>query len=480
MDLPRTIVLLLALAAGCTALDFFGFRDDAPLHVVSRPDGYPTALFGAQIAPTFYHEGDEIADLVAVSGGRSTPTIFYRLSSGGDLVDVADPWDEYLMSDKGAAESAGSGAALAGLPTWADRRDGALSLVTGCVAIGEPDAQNVHVDCEQGGTELDLPGADTGEADVAGFGREVAAIRPTNGAGWLLAASSDRFVTVFSAATSTDRSAPMYPAFDGGPDRPIVEVAAGALADRRIFVAAATADEENGVPPRVHLFLEDAPASPGFTEVACVDRPDEAGFGGAMTTGDLELDGDDELIVSAGAAEGRVDAVYVYEVADLAAAAPTCAGDAPGPTAIAVPGDGPLDVSCRPDGACDFGAALAVGDLATDDGGPELIVGAPGARVDGKSGAGAVYVFRGADLMADGTAEVAGRVADSAPEKGQRFGGGVAAAAMAGREELIVGAIGKGKVFIAYCTGVGEDIEDGADVTSNARGKVVSTRCRPR
>jgi hypothetical protein len=172
--------------------------------------------------------------------------------------------------------------------------------------------------------------------------------------------------------------------------------------------------------------------------------------------------------------------VYVYRISDLAGAAPTCDGDAPAPIAMITPGGGPLDVDCLAGEACDFGAALAVGDLATDDDGPELIVGAPGAKVDGIGDAGAAYVYRGADLLADGTAPVAGQVADSTPEENQRFGGGVAAAPMAGRAELLVGAVGKGRVFIAYCTGVGEDIEEGADVTRNATGEVVSTRCRPR
>jgi len=271
----------------------------------------------------------------------------------------------------------------------------------------------------------------------------------------------------------------MYPAYGGEPDGPIAAIAAGALSDERFFVAAATGDADGGVPPRVHVFLEDAPASPNADEVACVDRAGEEGFGGVMTTGDLDRDGDDELIVSAGAAEGRVDAVYVYEIDELTADAPTCAGDAPEPAAVAEAGGGPLDVACET-GTCLFGTALAVGDIATDDEGPELIVGAPGAQVDGFDAAGAVYVFRGAELMADGTAAVAGRIADSSPEKGQRFGGGLAASPMAGREELLVGAIGQGKLFIAFCTGVGEDIEEGADVTRNAKGEVVSTRCRPR
>lgn len=480
MKMQITAALLLVVLAGCTARDFFGYRDDAPLHAIARPDGYPSSLFGARLAPTFLHDGDGFADFVAASAGRTTPTIFYRLSSNGNLANVNEPWDEYLMNDKGLAEDTGSGASLAGLPTWAERDGGGLALITGCVAIGEDEVNNVHIYCMQDGTEIDLPGTATGEANADGFGHALAAVRPTGGASWLLAAASRRFVTVFSAASGWDRSVPMYPRYDGTLDWPIVAIAAGTLADDRIFVAAATLDAEEGTPPRVHLFLEGAPASRDFTEVACINRSGEDGFGGVMTTGDLDRDGDDELIVSAGPAEDRTDAVYVYRVGELAAAAPTCNGEAAEPAAIAVPGDGALDVSCQPDAACEFGAALAVGDLATDDDGPELIVGAPGAKVDRVRGAGAVYVFRGADLAADGTAEVAGRVADSAPEKDQRFGGGVAAAVVAGRQELIAGATGKGKLFIAYCTGVGEDIEEGADVTRNAKGKVVSTRCRPR
>lgn len=479
----RNTALALAAAgllAGCTARDFFGYRDDAPLHAIERPGDFPTVTFGAQIAPTYLRGSDETADLLAVSGGRATPTVIYRLSSGGDLVDVADPWDEYLLDDTAAAKDSGSGASLAGLPTWAHPEAGGVVIRTGCVATGEPKAASVHVYCTEDGEELDIPGAWAGAGATSDFGRAIAAIPPLGAANWLLAVASERSVTVFGSASAADHSEPAFPTSGGAEVSPITEIAAGALSDGRFFVAAATSDEANGVPPRLHLFAQAAPGSPRLVQVACVDRPGEPGFGGSLAAGDLDRDGDDELIASAGAQASRVDAVYVWDVPALEAAAPVCAGDAPPPAATAVPGDGPLDIECAEGEGCGFGEALAVGDIATDDTGPELLVGAPGAAVDGVKRAGAVYVFRGAELMAAGSAAPAGRVADSAPERGQEFGGGLAAAPMAGRLELVVGAVGKGTVFVAYCTGVGEDIEAGADVTRNASGKLVSTRCRPR
>ena len=67
---------------------------------------------------------------------------------------------------------------------------------------------------------------------------------------------------------------------------------------------------------------------------------------------------------------------------------------------------------------------------------------------------------------------------DSTPVAGKAFGESLGIAPMAGRNELLVGVTGGGKVFVAFCTGVGTNIEAGADVTRDGDGKVVSTRCR--
>ncbi|MDD5309503.1 MAG: integrin alpha [Deltaproteobacteria bacterium] len=450
---PVIPALVAALACACSAYDFFGYEDNSPLHVVSRPGGYPTVLFGSEIAPTSTADADPV-DLVAVSGGSGTPTVFYKLAEGSRLVNVGDPWDEYL--DKTEADTLGSGASLAGLPVFGD------DLRSGCVAIGEPAKGNVHVDCEEGEWHADFTMSGT-----EGFGRALAPVPPVGGGPWLLAAAAKDRAWVFSSAKPVASSSAVVP-----DDGEVVELAAGRVDAGRFYLAVATKNVSYGW-NRVHVYVQGSKGLSTLTEAACLSRSADPGFGGVMATGDLNGDGADELVVADGAAEKRKDVAYVYVLSELVAAAPACEDEDVEPAAVVKPGeaDGP-DATCEE--ACGFGLALAVGDLATDDKTPELAVGAPGAAVGGKGEAGAVYVYRGAKL-----GEVAGIVADSSPESGQLFGGGVAVAPMAGRAELLAGATGKGKLFIAFCTGVGEDLEAGADVTTNAGGKVISTRCRP-
>jgi hypothetical protein len=467
-----------ALLAGCSALDFFGLEDNAPLHVIERPGDYPSAQFGRVLAPTSAIIDGSQSDFVAVSAGLGTPTVIYRLAADGKLVDVEDPWKNH-PGNTSQAQFDGSGSALAGLPLWDDAQG---QLVSGCVAIGEPHVADemgrVALRCEEQGVFVDVMSSDSGLVDEElrrWFGRELAAVPPTTGANWLLAVATRLAGVVLSSYS--EHSQILVPSHSGG-DFPgeVSEIAAGRLDDGRFFVALTTVDGAQVA--RLHLFLQDTPASPELVQVACVNRSGEAGFGGEMVSGDLDRDGNYELLVSADNSAGRVEAVYVYDVLELAAAGPECNGDAPEPLAEIAPGDGPLDVACGE--GCEFGTALAVGDIATDDDGPEVIVGAPGARVKGKNGAGAVFVYRGREVIAGGGIAVAGQVADSTPQGGHRFGGGVAVAPMAGRNELLIGVIGKGQVVIAFCTGVGEDLAAGADVTSNASGTVISTRCRPK
>jgi hypothetical protein len=432
------------------------------------------------MAPTTFRLGDETSDLVAISAGTNFPTAIYRLSHDGNLVDVEDPWDEYLTDDEVQAESSGSGSSLVGLPTWMD-----AAPFTGCFAAGEVVDENVKIICEQEKEKFTIGSSSTGEGDTTDFGRHLAAIPPLSGDAWLLAVAARSFFTVYSSslAPGEHRSVAAHPTFDGDHvPAPIVEMTAGRLADATFFVAVTTSDTDNDVPGRVHLFTQDGPGSHGMTQVACLDRGEDPGFGTVLASGDLDSDGNDELLVSASSAPDRTDAVYVWEIGDLADAAPTCTGDAPEPAAVVVPGEGPLDIRCDGSGGCEFGFAIAVGDIATDDDGPELIVGAPGAKVGGAAQAGAVFVYRGAQVMASGDEPIApeGRVAHSSPKSKHRFGASLAVAPMAGRNELLVGATGKGQVLITYCTGVGEGIENGADVTTSTGGSVVSTRCRPK
>ncbi len=476
------VVVTLAMATGgCSFLDFFGYEDNAPLHVVSRPSGYPSILFGSEMAATSYSLGEDSSDLVAVSAGPKYPTVIYRLARNGNLVDVEDPWDEYLTDDKVEAESSGSGASLVGLPTWLDTEP-----YTGCFAVGEPASNQFKVICEQDKEKFTVSALAIGETGLNEFGKKLAAIAPIAGDSWLVAAASDTTVTVFSSSLypGSNRSETVSPTYDGNPiAAPIVEMTAGVLSDDTFFVAVTTADSETSVPERVHLFTQEFSGSTQLQESACLNITGEAGFGTVLASGDLDADGSDELIVSSSSSPDRLDMVYIWSVDELLDAAPTCNSDTPNPTAYVVPGDGPYKITCDDSVSCEFGFSIVVGDIATDDEGPELIVGAPGAKVSGSSQAGAVYVYRGTEVMldgSDGSVLPASRVAHSTPEKNYRFGGGLAVAPMAGRNELLVGATGKGKMVVTYCTGTGEVLEDGADVTTNEGGSVVSTRCRPK
>jgi hypothetical protein len=480
LKIAMTAGVLALAAAGCTSFDFFGFEENAPLHIVERPEGYPSDSFGAELAPTSsVADGDQI-DVLAVAAGEGYPTVFYRLAAGGKLVDVEDPWRDYQLDSKSQAQGDGSGASLAGLPRW-DRGGGQYRH--GCVAIGEPMVADGHgrvtIVCEDNPTLLiEIMSSNspiTDEQQRQRFGQRLAAVRPLAGENWLLAVATTRVVVVYSSVEEhSELAVPSYGSGDFQGE--IIELAAGRLADGSIFLAATTVDELEVY--RLHLFTQLGPNSAAFDDVACVNRSGAAGFAGEMVAADLDRDGEDELLVSAAGVEGRDEVVHVYDVDDLASAGLECnSEEVPLLTAIE-PGDGPLDITCEE--GCDFGVALAVGDIATDDSGPELLVGAPGAKVDGKHDAGAVFVYRGAEIVDGGQPEVAGRVALSSPGGGQRFGGGVAVAPMAGRNEAIIGLTGAGKLAIAFCTEVGEDIEEGADVTSNASGSVISTRCRPK
>jgi hypothetical protein len=465
--------LLSAIAGGCSFYDFLSYEEDTGLAVIERPSGYPSAYFGAVMAGTSTAE----MDLIAVSAGTGSPTIFYQVAAQGDLVDVVDPWADYLEDELPQAIMMNSGADLAGLPTFESQG----AIVTGCVAISEPltnsDASglgkqsNVHIRCEQGPNKKTIVRPpEFGTAPE--FGKHLAAIRPGAAEPWLLAVSSHKNAMVFSAAPG---AAGKYSDLIAVPDE-IADLAAGRMDEGRFFLALGT----NSNPGRIYLFVQDAPGSPKINQVGCIERPQEPGFGGVLATGNLDSMGADELIVSAGAVANRRDAVYVYNVPlaiENFQVNSTCVGGGTELQAVVLPGAGELDVECP--AGCQFGVAMAVGDISTDPASPghELCVGAPQATVDGEDKAGAVYVYIG-DQLTKGLAPVAGQVTDSMPEKDHSFGGGVAIAPIAGRNELLVGATGKGHVFIAFCTGVGADLEQGGDLPKNADGSVISTRCR--
>jgi hypothetical protein len=491
MKLMKSVILVLIASTGCSSLNFFDYRENTGLMAVKKPDGYGSARFGAELAVT--STGD--ADYMAVSAGRGETTIFYQLAEDGVLRDLDDVYQRYptTTEDSGDrnASSRGSGAALAGLPVWTNGLGDNRKLVTGCIAVGEPDQANVVVDCQSvTSTYFDIhPGR--GEPHSKHFGQRLAAVRPgPDGGQWLLVAAGDNALAVYSSPQ--EHSDPIDPT---GPSERIVGLAAGRVHDDLVYVAAGLVNTSSGR-YRIRVFAQASENAAEFKPIGCIGDDDAPGLGEYMTTGDLDGDGSDELIAGAAKITARSNKVHIFDVAAMIDENISEEGDTDSDEGDTDPGEEEADgllyrvavlapkavdgVSC--DDECGFGTALAVGDIATDDDGPELVIGAYKAEAKGVEDAGAAYVYRGWERDGSGNSfdrvKLAGQVFDSTPSGGKAFGDSLAIAPMAGRNELLVGVTGGGKVFVAFCTGVGNNIEAGADITRDGDGKVVSTRCR--
>ncbi len=479
MRIIRSAAVLIVVSstlAACSFFDFFGYEENTGLALIERPEGYQSARFGSRLAATSTPD----RDLLAIGAGSRFQTSVFLTAQNGDLVDISSPWDTFPGNPTVAdLELSNTGADLAGLPVWGD------SSVTGCVGIGEPVDNadiagefepRVRVVCQAGsGLQTIVRPPEFGNS--RDFGRHLAAVRPGVDGPWLLAVASADYAMVFSSRF--EHSDLVEP--ESLERVEIVDIVAGRLDAGRFFLALGGSSANTG---GVYLFEQEGENSKEIRQLGCLTRPGEPGFGGNLAVGDINGDGRDDLAVSASTRDDRLDAVHVYDIRQLIGAmadasnVAECVEDDGELSVTVTPTDGDLDVSC--DGGCAFGTSLAIGDIATDNAGAELCIGAAYATVEGQRQAGAVYIYR---QVQDGeqsfSLALAGQVIDSAPEETHWFGGGLVVAPMAGRNELVVGATGKGDVYIAFCTGVGQDLTEGADVTGDAHGAIISTRCRP-
>lgn len=457
----------------CSAYDFFDYENNTGLYAIERPDGYGSAKLGTEMAPT----GTAEFDLLAASGGLGTATLVYKLSAGGKLRKVSDPFDSYLSDDNDEKERKvrGTGISLAGLPDWAGRQQG-------CVAVGEPERKQVVVRCvsDPEKDKIVKLSESTAGGDLTDFGRRVASVRPAGGGQWLLVVAARRHMWAMSDQRNieSNRTAAFSPKAAGGSPAGEVEALAAGRLHQKFYVASLVSGNLGA--PQVYVFVQDSVGGKTLTQTLCLVPQDGAVLSGALTTGDINGDGADELVVSAGLGQVGTKKVYVYDVAELVATALPTASTCTSAGALLAkfvlePEEGDLDVNCGDN--CHFGSALAVGDISTEDSYGEIVVGAPEANVRGVKEAGAVYIYSVSNWT-NGQAELSSQVAHSSPSRGHWFGGGLAITPLAGRNELVIASTGKGNLYVAFCTGVGNDIDVGADVPTNAGGSVVSTRCR--
>ncbi len=442
---------LLALAlTSCVPTQFEDLRDQASTIAIVPPNDYGPRGFGRVVIGYAGTLHGDFASRVAISGGDSSPFEVAPM-----LTSDALGLDSRILSgcDSDAPCMMGAGISLAGLPRWGDREM--------CVAVAAPDSGEVKIRCEDDPSRLDIamgPGAQRFGATAVGLPEHALAR------------------ALFGAPSAHSGSGAVYRLPDRAPPVEIdltegagagtqlgAALAAGVLDESTLVIAAAA---PVGVTKRVIIATSTIASDGSVTTHArdCLDETAE-GWGQALAVGDLNGDSLPEVIIGSGPAMGRIDVVRVYDGASMPAEG-TCDGSWASAIELACPSQEGIDCSSG-----DFGAAVAVGDVDADGIG-DLVVGAPGANVNGLIDSGALFVFRGAASLADLDATVVA-LAPSSPKAGGRLGAAVATVPGAEsdgirRAEPIAGAPGMERAYIFLCTGL-----DGDSVTT------VGDRCQP-
>lgn len=180
---------------------------------------------------------------------------------------------------------------------------------------------------------------------------------------------------------------------------------------------------------------------------ACGAQAMEAEFGAAIAFGDFDGNGSDDLAIGLPGFELEVDGVTRTDVGAVLLLYTFTDPFSMHALACVHPGADPIPGAADEGGR--FGSALAVGDF-DFDGREDLAIGAPGAIVDGRAGAGAITVLYGTGILNPALAErfdqatpgVAGM-----PEVGDAFGSSLAVGDFLGGEltgcDLAVGVPGE-------------------------------------
>ncbi len=463
-------VVLLSLG-GCDYLTFDVSEDQASVLVVEPSAAFETSGFGRVLAGYAFEDDSGLQGRFAVGAGAGSPLAVYALWRGSTLGSLDKPLFEVCEADAPVACGGEAGAALAGMPAWVGASG---TLQSGCVLSSSPADGDHVVVCENNWSEYQgiavAPGVRAGESAAplppsARMDLGVALLgAPEQGPrGNLLllpGAASERGQLLWG-----DTEVPVGE--DGA--RLGAAVAVRAASDGRVLFAA-------GAPGAQRVLVGELLSSAAGTEVVllgCLGPEEEApGFGGVLALMDPRGDGSLDLVASTAAeVPGRLQRVWRWQLAGLSGGAGCGSGlpAAPPPDQVVScdtlqTADGVPDLLCE--GAL-FGAALTPADL-NGDGAQELLVGAPGASVNGASGAGMVVAL-GAERGALRT-EAVQILYDAAPEADAALGAALAAVPVAlgdgRREEAVAGAPGANRVFVFLCSGLPGDsprAEDGTD-----------------
>jgi hypothetical protein len=386
---------LAAVVAGCNFMSFFDYEDGAPVQVIEKPSGFVPGSFGsALLAMTADDDAGHHYERLMVGARAATPIFEYVLSEDGTVLPAGDETNR--LCDAGGHEGdavctdAAVGSAISAVDAWSD---GVL-----CIAIGGTgDAAVVSCDRNESTQRWDGGVRSGFGISVAGIpGEERILIGSNDQTVWigeravpdptpldLGACTSDEpgFGSVVAAAPEFwaigSQGAEIVLAEPDGEGFAKVSVAAGGAAT--LLVADIVGDESPdlvaGGAGTVRIWDGDdlVAADPcgdvRHADVQCADVPGRkvtcgVSFGASLAVGDINGDGDPELLVGDPAAKvdgvSRAGAAFVYgrNGADTLDGAPLAA----------------LTDSVPEDGA-ELGRAVAVGPIL---GRGEAIVGSNG------------------------------------------------------------------------------------------------------
>lgn len=180
------------------------------------------------------------------------------------------------------------------------------------------------------------------------------------------------------------------------------------------------------------------PADPP-THVGCIGG--NPGLGDTMVTGDVDGDGEDDVIVR----DGTQVRVFLGKDRPRTPVTMECGASWSASPYVFACEEARSVANCSDS---DFGRSIAVGDL-DGDGRPDVAVGAPYAMTDGISQSGAVLLFTPLASNAVADARYLGH-----PIANAAFGWAMAIGAVGGQDTLAVGARGAAKTYVQWCTGL--------------------------
>jgi hypothetical protein len=199
-----------------------------------------------------------------------------------------------------------------------------------------------------------------------------------------------------------------------------------------------------GVSGKSEVFLWKTAGDASSQYLGCLGG--RAGLGRALSSGRVNADVSDDLVVSDESQVLVIDGAALFKLPETTSTECSSSSVPAGALLGSLACGSTADVSgCE---ESEFGAALAVGDL-DGDGDGEVIVGAPKMTVRGEQNAGALLVYD-AEVANFGTLAEAKFV--SSAEGGDQLGQSIVAPHHGKRDIIAAGAPGHGKAALFYCS----------------------------